>query len=119
MSLEPELTDRDRLRHMRDAANAAIEFIEGRGRSDLDTDLMLQFAVVRALELIGEAAAKLADSTHAAHPSIPWSEIIGMRHRLIHGYFDVDLDIVWNVATRKLPDLVAWLDTLLNPTTGA
>jgi uncharacterized protein with HEPN domain len=42
-----------------------------------------------------------------------------MRHRLIHGYFDVDLDIVWNVATRKLPDLVAWLDTLLNPPTGA
>ncbi len=113
MSLKPELTDTDRLRHMRDAANAAIEFIKGRSRADLDTDLMLQFALVRALELIGEAAGKLPDSTRAAHPSIPWSDIVGMRHRLIHGYFDVVLEIVWNVATRKFPDPVAWLDALL------
>lgn len=119
MSPKPELTDTDRLRHMRDAANAALGFIQGRGRVDLDTDLMLQFALVRALELIGEAADKLPDSTHSAHPSIPWSEIIGMRHRLIHGYFDVDLDIVWNVAIRKLPDLITWLDSLLSPPTGA
>jgi len=104
---------------MRDAANAAMAFVNGRSRADLDTDLMLQFAVVRALELVGEAAAKLADSTHAAHPSIPWSEIIGMRDRLIHGYFDVDLDVVWNVASRELPGLVTWLDTVLNPPTGA
>ena len=80
---------------------------------------MLQFAVLRALELIGEAASKLPDSTHAAHPSIPWSNMIGMRHRLIHGYFDVDLDIVWNVVVGKLPDLIAWLDSLLNPPAGA
>jgi uncharacterized protein with HEPN domain len=69
-------------------------FIQGRSRADLDTDLMLQFARIRALEVVGEAADKLPDSTHAAHPSIPWSDSIGMRHRLIHGYFDVDLDLV-------------------------
>jgi len=70
--------------------------------------------LVRALEVIGEAADKLSVSTHTAYPSIPWGEIIGMRHRLIHGYFDVDLDIVWNVATVKLIGLVAWLDSVLD-----
>jgi uncharacterized protein with HEPN domain len=118
MNRKPELTDTDRLRHMRDAADAALGFIKGRVRADLDSDLMLQFALVRALELIGEAAGKLTDSTHATHPSIPWSDLIGMRHRLIHGYFDVDLDIVWNVAIRKLPDLIAWLDSLLSSQSG-
>jgi uncharacterized protein with HEPN domain len=87
MSPKPELTDTDRLRHMHDAANAAMGFVQGRTRGDLDTDLMLQFALVRALEVVGEAADELSDSTHAAHPSISWSDIIGMRHRLIHGYF--------------------------------
>jgi len=119
MSPKPELTDADRLRHMRDAANAAMGFVRGRARGDLDTDLMLQFALVRALEMVGEAADKLSDSTHAAHPSIPWSEIIGVRHRLIHGYFDVDLDIVWNVTTRKLPDLVNWINSVLSQPPGA
>src|SRR5438045_2603743 len=108
MSLRPALTDTDRLRHMRDAACAALRFVQGRSRADLDTDEMLSFALVRALEIIGEAADKLSDPTHAAHPSIPWSEIIGMRHKLIHGYFDVDHDIVWNVVTGKLADLVTW-----------
>ena len=53
------------------------------------------------------------------HPSIPWSEIIGMRHKLTHGYFDVDLDIVWSVVTEELPGLVAWLDSVLSPPPGA
>ena len=119
MSLKPALTDTDRLRHMRDAACAAQRFVQGRSRADLDTDEMLAFALVRALEIIGEAADRLSDPTHAAHPSIPWSDIIGMRHNLIHGYFDVDLDIVWNVATGKLPDLVTWLDSVLSPPPGA
>jgi uncharacterized protein with HEPN domain len=119
MSLNPKLTDTDRLRHMRDAACAALRFVRGRTRADLDTDEMLAFALVRALEIIGEAADKLSDPAHAAHPSIPWSEIIGMRHKLIHGYFDVDLDIVWNVVTGELPGLVAWLDSVLSPPPGA
>jgi uncharacterized protein with HEPN domain len=118
MSLKPALTDTDRLRHMRDAARAAQRFIRGRTRADLDGDEMLAFALVRALELVGEAAGKLSDPTRAAHPSIPWADIIGMRHKLIHGYFDVDLDIIWNVAAMKLPDLIAWLDSLLGPPTG-
>jgi len=69
MSLDPKLTDMDRLRHMRDAACAALRFVWGRTRADLDADEMLAFALVRALEIIGEAADKLSDPSHAARPS--------------------------------------------------
>jgi uncharacterized protein with HEPN domain len=75
MSLTPKPTDTDRLRHMRDAACAALRFVRGRTRADLDTDEMLAFALVRALEIIGVAADKLSGPARAAHPSIPWSEM--------------------------------------------
>jgi uncharacterized protein with HEPN domain len=107
----------DRFRHMRDAATAAVNFAAGKGRVDLDNDLMLQFAIVRAIEIIGEAAARLADATRDAHPEIPWSNMIGMRNRLAHGYFDVDLDIVWRTVERHLGPLAAALDTLIAAST--
>jgi len=78
---------------MRDAANAALVFVTGRTRGDLDTDQMLQFALVRALEVIGEAADKLSVSAHTAYPSVPWGEIIGIRHRLIS--FMVTSTSIW------------------------
>src|SRR5690348_6099874 len=108
---DPE-PDRLRLQHMRDAARAALAFTEGRTRADLTADLMLQFALVRALEIIGEAAARLTEPTRAAHPEIPWSAVIGMRNRLVHGYFDVDLEIVWRTAAESLPPLIATLESL-------
>src|ERR1039457_7577925 len=111
----------DRIRHMRDAAATAVAFAAGKARSDLETDLMFQFATVRALEIIGEAAARLPDETRAAHPEIPWSNMIGMRNRLVHGYFDVDLDVVWNTVNRSLPPLIvtlnAWIASALQPPT--
>lgn len=112
MSPKPRPTDTDRLRHMRDAARSALRFVQGRDRADLDADEMLAFALVRALEIVGEAAVRLSDATRAADPIIPWSDIIGMRNRLAHGYFDVDHDILWMTVTQRLPDLAAWLDTL-------
>ncbi len=104
----------DRLLHMRDAARAAVGFVAGRTRTDLDADLMLQFALVRAIEVIGEAASRLPPEYRASHPRIPWSIIIGMRNRLIHGYFDVDLDILWETVTRDVPSLIAELQSLIS-----
>jgi uncharacterized protein with HEPN domain len=78
--------DRVRLRHALDALNAAMRFVEGRTRSDLDTDDMLLFALVRAIEIVGEAAGKVTDETCALLPELPWSSIVGMRNRLIHAY---------------------------------
>jgi uncharacterized protein with HEPN domain len=83
----------DRLQHMRDAAVAAMTFSAGKSRASLDFDLMFQFAVIRAIEIIGEAAARLSEVTRASDPQVPWPDIIGMRDRLVHGYFDVDLDV--------------------------
>ena len=67
---------------------------------------MLLFAVVRAIEVLGEAASKVSEDTRSACPEIPWSAITDMRNRLIHGYFDIDADIVWNTASIEIPALL-------------
>ncbi len=70
---------------------------------------MLVFALVRAIEIIGEAASKISPEGKAETSAVPWSSLVGMRNRLIHAYFDVDLDILWNTATVSLPELLALL----------
>jgi uncharacterized protein with HEPN domain len=76
--------------------------VEGRSREDLDRDRMLLFAVVHAIEILGEAANKISAETRAAAP-LPWAAIVSMRNRLIHGYFDIDTAIVWKTATVEIP----------------
>jgi len=105
--------DRVRLRHMIEAAESATQFIAGRSRSDLDTDRMLLFAVVRAIEVVGEAASKLSEEFRAAHPGIPWRAIVGMRNRLIHAYFDIDTETVWETTTQELPPILNQLRELV------
>ena len=104
----------DRLRHMRDAATDALTFATGKDRAHLATDRMFQFAIVRAVEIIGEAAAHVSEASRTAHPEIPWGNIVGMRNRLVHGYFDVDLNIVWEVLDVHLPPLIANLDAWIS-----
>ncbi len=85
----------------------------GRARADLDNDRMLLFAVLRAIEVIGEAGSKVSDATRAASADVPWFAIIGMRNRLIHGYFEVDTEIVWKTVTQEIPALMPALQALL------
>jgi uncharacterized protein with HEPN domain len=101
--------DAVRVRHMLDAADAAGRFIAGRQRADLDADQMLLFAVVRAIEILGEAAGKVSEETRLLIDTVPWSHIVGMRNRLIHGYFDVDAEIVWKTVSEELPALASQL----------
>lgn len=98
---------------MLEAGEAALGFIAGRSREDLDSDRMLLFALVRALEVLGEAASKVSAGTREAIPSAPWPAIVATRNRLIHAYFDVDATIVWNTVTGELPSLLAALDRAL------
>jgi uncharacterized protein with HEPN domain len=84
-------SDLVRLRHMLDAAREALAFGTGRTSDDLTRDRVLTLALVKCIEIIGEAAAKVSTQTRASTPQIPWSDIIGMRNRLIHAYFDVDV----------------------------
>lgn len=82
--------DQDRRVHMIEAGETVLRFMAGRSRTDLDQDEMLRFAVVRAIEIIGEAASKITPTTRAAYADLPWPAIIGMRNRLVHAYFDID-----------------------------
>lgn len=98
---------------MLEAAEEALRFAAGRPRADLDTDRMLVLAVIKCVEIVGEAASRVSQETIAAHPEIPWADIVGMRNRLVHVYFDVDADRVWDTLTDDLPFLVSTLGKLL------
>ena len=99
--------DAIRLRHMLDAAHEAMGFAKGRTRSDLDGDRMLVLSLVKDIEIIGEAAFQISRSTRNQLQDIPWDDIIGMRHRLVHAYFDINLDILWRTVEDDLPALIA------------
>ena len=104
--------DRVRLQHMIEAAQSAIQFVSGRERSELDTNRMLLFALVRAIEIVGEAASRISEETRAAHAEIPWKAIIGMRNRLVHAYFEIDPQIVWQTVTEEIPAVLPQLRAL-------
>jgi uncharacterized protein with HEPN domain len=99
--------DAIRLKHMLDAAEEALAFAAGRSRADLDGDRKLVLALIKLVEIIGEAAAKVSPETRLRHAAIPWEAIVATRNRLIHGYFDINLDIVWDTVTVDLPPLAA------------
>ena len=102
------------LRQMRDYAIHALNFSAGRDRTDLEVDLQLSFALTHAVEIVGEAARQVSEQTQEMYPQIPWSNIIGMRHRLAHGYDRVSYDILWETVVNNLPPLVQELDDILS-----
>lgn len=104
--------DTVRLQHMRDSARSVLAFVASRRREDLDSDLMLRFALIHAITIIGEAAAHVTSEGRQAVPDIPWREAVGIRNRLVHAYFDVDLDVLWKTATESVPVLLERLEAL-------
>ena len=105
--------DNVRVRHILDAAREAVSFSKGRCRADLDTDRKLNLSLVRLLEIIGEAARSLSQEFRQEHPDLPWKSMVGIRDRLIHGYFDINLDVVWQTVTEDLPPLIAQLKKIV------
>lgn len=106
------LRDEDYLRHILDAVSAIESFVT-EGESIFRADRKTRDAVVRNLEVIGEAAGELSVELKAANPEVPWGKIAGMRNRLIHGYLTVDQDIVWSTVTLVLPDFRKRVESLL------
>ncbi len=100
-----ERTDRDFLEHIREAAERASSYTETMTFEEFLEDTKTQDAVIRNIEIIGEATKNLSDELRDRHPDIPWKGLAGMRDRLIHQYFGVNLDIVWNVAREELPEI--------------
>ncbi len=105
--------DTVRIRHILDAAREAVDFAEGRHLADLDTDRKLNLSLVRLLEIIGDGARATSPEFREAHPELPWKKMVGMRDRLIHGYYDVNLDVVWKTTTEDLPPLIVRLERII------
>jgi uncharacterized protein with HEPN domain len=109
-----ELPERDAalLLDMLLAARDASEFVAGLDEAAFLKSRLHQNAAIRSLEVLGEAAGRVSAATQEMHPEIPWREITGMRHRLIHGYGEVRLDLVWTVLRDHLTPLIAQLGSL-------
>jgi len=102
------------LRHMLDHAREAVQMAAGRRRNDLKQDRMLELALVRLVEIVGEAATRVSEEGQQRFPSIPWLQVRGLPNRLVHGYDKVDLDILWDIIQDDLPPLIAELQRVLD-----
>jgi uncharacterized protein with HEPN domain len=102
-----------RLAHMRDAAQKALHFCQGKNRNELDENELLCLALVRLLEIIGEAGSKVSQETRDKFPSVPWPKIIGMRNRLVHRYDQIDLEVLWQTLMQDLQPLINALQKTL------
>jgi len=97
-----KIDDLTRLKHIRDSAKEALSFVSNRTRKDLNDERMLSLALVRLIKIMGEAANNISEPCQAKYLKIPWRQIVGMRNRIVHAYFDIDLDIIWQVITEDL-----------------
>ena len=110
--------DEIRLHHMLDAAREAVSFVRDRVRGDLEIDRQLVLSLVKDIEIVGEAAAQITESARTQAPEIPWQRIVAMRNRLVHVYFSINLDIVWQTVQQDLPILIAQLERTVSPESG-
>jgi len=104
--------DRERLIDIQQAI-VAINKYAGKGRTTFEREELVQTWVVHHLQIIGEATSKISEGFQDEHPQIPWSKIIGMRNILVHDYFGIDIDIVWQVIKKDLPELAETINQLL------
>jgi uncharacterized protein with HEPN domain len=111
---DPEIALRQILSH----AHEAVDICQGRTRSDLDSDRLLNLGLTRLIEIVGEAANRVPDSIQVKYPDFPWLQMIGARNRLIHAYDSVDFDILWTIVNHDLPSVIARLECILDQRTG-
>jgi uncharacterized protein with HEPN domain len=109
------VNDADRLAHMLDYATIARRISAGRTREHLDSDVTYSLAIVRALEVIGEAASRMSAEGRAQLAGIPWPRIAGLRNRIVHGYDVLDRDLIWQIVTQDLGPLIAELEKVVPP----
>lgn len=112
------LRDPSRIIHMIQAIHNVNEYMNGKNQADLDNNSMLFYAVVKNIEIIGEAAYKLTQEFRDAHPQTPWRQIIGMRHILVHGYYQVESSEIFNLFVEDLPILLQQLEGYIENENG-
>jgi uncharacterized protein with HEPN domain len=101
--------------HMLEMGEKAIKIIAKKSRDDYDQDEVLRLALTRIIQVVGEAAQRVSDEFQMQYSSILWHEIIGMRHRIVHDYLNVDEDVIWEVIKKDLPFLVKQLKKIVPP----
>jgi uncharacterized protein with HEPN domain len=101
------------MRHMLDHAIEAVELLAGKEKEDLSSNRVLELALVRLVEIVGEAANRISIDEQSRYPLIPWKELIGMRNRLVHGYDEIDLDVLWDTVRVDLPQFIEELERIL------
>lgn len=101
--------------HILDLCIQAQEILTGIHRTDFDAQIVLRLALTHLIQMIGEAAVHVSSEFQSIHPEVPWREIIGMRHRIVHDYLNVDEDVVWEVAQNDLPRLATTLKNMIPP----
>jgi len=102
-----------RIRHMLDHAREAVAMVQSRSRADLDTDRMLNLALVRLMEIVGEAATQVPEQFRLRYPQTPWRDVADLRNRLIHGYDTINFDILWAIVHADLPNLIKQLEVIV------
>ena len=106
-----------RLRHMLDHAREAVLLMQGKSRAELDTDRLLNLSLVQLVTMVGEAAKRVPKAVQDQYPTIAWAAMVGMRNHLIHGYDQIDFDVLWQTITEDLPPLIAILEKIVSPKT--
>jgi uncharacterized protein with HEPN domain len=112
------MSDRDDnvyLRHIMDTAREIVRKLEGRTRDEFDADVDFRFALTYRVQIIGEAASRLSPTFRDTHAEIPWHRLIGMRYRIVHDYMNINDEILWEVVTRSVAELVELLEPLVPP----
>ena len=104
--------DKFRIKHMIEATKECLTFVEEVKQEDFYLNRQMILAVIKEIEIIGEAASRISDETKSKYSLIPWKDIIDTRHRLVHGYFDINLDIVWRTLREDLPQLLLELEKI-------
>jgi len=107
--------DLQSLLDMLQSAQIVMDYIAGRQRDELTTDLQFQDAMIRRLLIIGEASKRVSEATRQNLTTIPWAAISGMRNRLVHEYDEIDLDVIWDTAVNSLPNLILELEKVVPP----
>lgn len=102
------------LRHIFDEISFVLDAVKGRDKESVINDPVLSRAIIRSLEIIGEASNKLDPDFKSDHPEVEWRKIVSTRNRLIHDYFGVDYDIVWDIVENKLPDLLDFVGQIID-----
>ncbi len=97
-----------------DAAKLAVEYVGNMSIDEFIEDIRCQDAVIRRLEIIGEAARRISDTTKSDHPEVPWFEMVGMRNVVIHEYDDVDIIVIWDTIKKDIPSLISAINKIIN-----